>query len=173
VMTAILNSPKAEFAGSGFAKQALNGWQIAPIFTYATPQYVDSTLTVSSSDPRLYVPTPTLSGIGAETPGGVRAPFVPTANLPLGNTVQLDGRVTKTFRMGEAQSIQLSFEAINALNHIRITSVNQTAYKSTWNSTTNTGTITTQTGIGVGTASGGFPDGTNARRAQASFRYVF
>jgi len=176
VMTAILHTP--DVTGSTFAKESVNGWQLAPIFTYATPQFLDSTLTVSSSDPRLYVATPTLSGIGAEAPGGTRVPFLPTANLPLGHTVQLDGRLTKTFPIHESQSIQLSFEAINALNHIRYTSVVQLAYKSTWNSTTNTGILTQQavggtTGLGAGTASSGFPDGTNARRAQASIRYTF
>jgi hypothetical protein len=124
------------------------------------------------------VSAPTLSGIGAEAPGGTRVPFLPTANLPLGHTVQLDGRITKMFAVHEGESLELSFEAINALNHIRYTGVNQLGYKSTWNAATQTGTITQQavggaTGYGAGTASGGFPDGTNARRAQASLRYTF
>jgi hypothetical protein len=191
VISAVLTAPDVN-SGSMFAKQALNGWLLAPIFTFATPQYVDSYVTVggltaatapsgsipaghvtTGADPRLYVPTPTLSGIGAETPGGSRVPFLPTANLPLGQTVQLDGRLTKVFHVHESQSIQLSFEAINALNHIRITGVNQTVYKSLWDSTTNTGVLQLQNGYGAGAASGGFPDGTNARRAQASFRYTF
>ncbi len=191
VISAVLNSPDLS-SGSMFAKQALNGWLLAPIFTFASSQYVDSYLTVggltsatapagsiptghttTGSDPRLYVPTPTLSGIGAETPGGSRVPFLPTANLPLGQTVQLDGRLTKTFNVHEGQTVQLSFEAINALNHIRITGVNQTVYKSLWDSTSNSGILQLQNGYGAGTASGGFPDGTNARRAQASLRYTF
>jgi hypothetical protein len=189
VMSAMLHTP--DIKGSTLERQTLNGWQLAPIFTYATPQFVDSTLTVgglsagalgglvtTGSDPRLYVPTPTLSGIGAEAPGGTRVPFLPTANLPLGHTVQLDGRLTKTFPIHETQSIELSFEAINALNHIRFTGVNQLAYKSGWNTSTETGYLQQQvaggaSGTGAGTASGGFPDGTNARRAQASFRYTF
>ena len=177
VLSGLISAPKVDYSSLA-AKQALNGWELSPIFTYATPQYVDSTLTVSSADPRLYVPTPTLSGIGAEAPGGTRVPFLPTANLPLGHTVQLDGRLTKSFALPKGQSIQLAFEAINALNHIRYTGVVQLAYKSTWNSNTNIGTLTQQpvggtTGLGAGNASGGFPDGTNARRAQASFRYTF
>jgi hypothetical protein len=35
------------------------------------------------------------------------------------------------------------------------------------------GVIRPVPGVGVGTASGGFPDGTNARRAQFSARVVF
>jgi Carboxypeptidase regulatory-like domain/TonB dependent receptor len=191
VISAVVNSPDMS-SGSMFARQALSGWLLAPIFTFASAQYVDSYLTVggltaatapagsiptghvtTGSDPRLYVPTPTLSGIGAETPGGSRVPFLPTANLPLGQTVQLDGRLTKLFHVRESQTIQLSFEAINALNHIRITGVNQTVYRSLWDSTSNTGILQLQNGYGAGAASGGFPDGTNARRAQASLRYTF
>jgi hypothetical protein len=171
VMTAEIHSP--DVTGSTFKTETLNGWQLAPIFTYATPQYVDSTLTVSSFDPRLYATSSTLSGIGAEAPGGTRVPFLPTANLPLGHTVQLDGRLIKNIPVHDAQSIQLSFEAINALNHIRNTGVNQLAYKATWNTATETGTITQQNGVGTGAASAGFPDGTNARRAQVSVRYTF
>ena len=199
VMSADLHSPDVN--GADFKKRLLNGWQLAPIFTYATPQFVDSYLTVGSasigggagqlpaaavpagdkttgSDPRLYVATPTLSGIGAETPGGSRVPFLPTANLPLGHTVQLDGRLIKTIPIHEAQSIELSFEAINALNHIRNTGVVQTVYKSLWDSTSSNGYLVQQvqggtTGWGAGSASGGFPDGTNARRAQASIRFTF
>jgi hypothetical protein len=184
VLTAVISSPKIE-SGSTFTKQALNGWQLAPIFTYATPQFLDTLLTAgglgsgalgglvtASTDPRLYN-SATMSGIGGEAPGGSRAFFVPTANLPLGNTVQLDGRLTKIFNVHEGQTIQLSFEAINALNHIRYTAVNQTGYKSGWNTATKTGYVQQVSGLGAGTASGGFPDGTNARRAQASVRFTF
>jgi hypothetical protein len=69
--------------------------------------------------------------------------------------------------------VELTFEAVNALNHSYFTSVNQTAYKSVWNSTTNTGTIQAVNGVGTGTATAGFPDGTNARRALASLRFTF
>jgi hypothetical protein len=35
------------------------------------------------------------------------------------------------------------------------------------------GVLSPTTGFGVGRASGGFPDGTNARRAQVSARFAF
>ncbi len=115
----------------------------------------------------------TLNGIGGEAPGGTRVPFLPTDNLPLGDQYQLDARLTKHFPIREGQTLELSFEAINAFNHMCFTSVNQTAYKSIWNSTTNTGVIEAVNGTGTGTATAGFPDGTNARRALASMRYTF
>jgi hypothetical protein len=102
VITAVGTSPDIN-SDSTFAKHALNGWMLAPIFTFATAQYVDSYVTVggltaatapagsiraghvtTGADPRLYVPTPTLSGIGAETPGSSRVPFLPTATCLLG-----------------------------------------------------------------------------------------
>jgi hypothetical protein len=51
-------------------------------------------------------------------------------------------------------------------------------YKSLWDTTTNSGYLVQQAkggaaGWGAGTASGGFPDGTNARRAQIALRYTF
>ena len=67
----------------------------------------------------------------------------------------------------KAQLFQNDLSNRNALNHIHYTSVNQTAYTSSWNAATNTGTIKAVSGAGQGTAASGFPDGTNARRAQA------
>ena len=184
VVTAIATSHLS--AGrSTLLRESLDGWQLAPVFTFGTPQAVDSYLTpgglsagslgglvTTTVDPRLYISS-TLSGIGGEAPGGSRVPFLPTANLTLGQTVQLDARLTKIFPIHEKQTIQLAFEAINALNHIRYTAVNQTAYRTGWNTAQQTGYIQPVSGVGAGTASGGFPDGTNARRAQASVRYTF
>lgn len=172
VATAILAPPMRHFA-SMWASQAANGWMLAPVFTAASPQFVNSSLTVSTADPRLYMTTPTLSGIGGEAPGGTRVPFLPTDNLPLGDQYEVDARLTKHFPIRESQSVDLTFEAINVFNHMYYTSVNQTAYKSVWNSTTETGTIQAVNGVGAGTATAAFPDGTNARRAQASVRYTF
>lgn len=190
-MTAILHAPDVR-SSSAFVREALNGWELAPIFTYGTPHFVDSNLTVgglsasslpagtipagdvtTGTDPRLYVPSPTLSGIGAESPGGVRVPFLPTANLPLGRVVRLDGRLTKRFSLPGERTIELSFEAINALNHALITDVQQTAYKSIWDSTAKNGYIQAQKNLGVASGDNGFPDGTSVRRAEASVRYIF
>jgi len=170
VMTAVASLPQHHY-GSNFADQGLNGWQLAPIFTLASPQHVNSLLTVGTPDSALAFTTPTLSGIGGETPGGSRVPFLPTANLPLGKTVQLDARLSKVFRLPKEQSLEFGFEAINVLNHFRFTGVSTTAYRSVYTATTKT--ITAQPGLGTPTASAGYPDGTNARRAQVMFRYTF
>jgi hypothetical protein len=111
--------------------------------------------------------------VGGESPGGIRVPFLPTASLPLGNIARLDARLSKGFGLPRESRLVVGFEATNLFNHISYTGVNQTAYRSAFNAATKIGTLTPVTGLGLGTASGGFPDGTNARRAQVSLRYTF
>lgn len=57
----------------------------------------------------------------------------------------------------------LNFEAFNVTNTVTNTDVN----------TARNGVLTPTPGLGVGRAPAGFPDGTNARRAQVSARFVF
>ncbi len=172
VIAGIAQLPTDMFHGD-LKKQAFGGWQLSPIFVWATPQHVNSVLTISSSNSAWYQ-SGSITGLGGESPAYNRVPFLPVSNLPLGTTAQLDARLTKKFPIKAAQTVELSFEAINALNHIRYTSVNQTGYTANGAA----GTITAASnawpsGYTRGTASGGFPDGTNARRAQASVRYTF
>lgn len=61
----------------------------------------------------------------------------------------------------------LMFEVFNISNTIVDTALNTQAY-------TERGKVLTPTpGLGLGTQSAGFPDGTNARRAQVGARLVF
>jgi len=55
----------------------------------------------------------------------------------------------------------------NLTNTPRDTSINAQAY------TERGGILTPTTALGTGTASAGFPDGTNVRRAQVAARLVF
>jgi hypothetical protein len=64
-------------------------------------------------------------------------------------------------------NLGLSFEAFNVFNTISNTSVVSNAYFANGN------VIKAGVGVGNGTASNGFPDGTNARRAQGSARFTF
>jgi hypothetical protein len=81
--------------------------------------------------------------------------------------------LSKTFILPKETRLELGFEATNLFNHISFTGVNATAFRSTFNTTTGIGTIAPVAGTGLGSATGGFPDGTNARRAQVSLRYSF
>jgi outer membrane receptor protein involved in Fe transport len=166
VVSLIASPPRKEF-GSKFLDTGLNGWQLSVIFTAASPQYVDPLLNVVSGLPGLASNT-TINGM--VTPFGApgRVPFLPRTSIPIDDIVRADARITKTFRLPwESSSISLAFEAFNVFNEISNTSVNQFAYQAIGN------VISPLPGLGAGTASGGFPDGTNARRAQVAARFTF
>jgi TonB dependent receptor/Carboxypeptidase regulatory-like domain len=165
VVSGIISPPKMNF-GSKFANTALNGWQLSLIETAASPQYVDPILIVSSGLPGLASNT-TINGM--VTPFGApgRVPFLPRSSISVDTTNHLDARLTKMFFIKESMNVALSFEAFNVFNIISNTSVVQNAYFATGN------IIRAGTGVGTGTASAGFPDGTNARRAQVSARFTF
>jgi len=61
----------------------------------------------------------------------------------------------------------VNFEAFNIFNRTSNTGVLTEAYSAT------NFVLTPTPGVGQGHASQGFPDGTNARRAQVSLRLVF
>ncbi|MCU1338435.1 MAG: TonB-dependent receptor plug [Bryobacterales bacterium] len=165
VVSAIIAPPRKDF-GSGIVNSALNGWQLSLIETAASAQPVDPILIVSSGLPGLAGGT-TINGM--VTPFGApgRVPFLPRSSVPIDTVNRMDGRLTKGFAYREALRLDLSFEVFNVFNTISNTSVVQNAYFAT-------GTIIrAATGVGNGSASGGFPDGTNARRAQVSARFTF
>ena len=108
----------------------------------------------------------TLNGYG----GSFRVPFWPVNSLYTPPTYRADARLSKVLPFGEnsRMKLYLNFEAFNISNTIVDTSITNQAY------TEAKGVLTlTPAAYGVGTASGGFPDGTNARRAQVSARFVF
>ena len=67
----------------------------------------------------------------------------------------------------ERVNLQLNFEAFNAFNHTYFTGVLTQAY------TASNGVLTPVPRLGEGNATGGFPDGTNARRVQVSARLAW
>jgi hypothetical protein len=162
VGTAIVSPPARNF-GSPAARHLLNGWQLSVIMTAASPQYTNPTVLVQGSQFPGMAFTNTLNGFGA----GTRVPFLPRSSLPIDSTCQADARVAKTFRIGERIQAQGHFEVFNVTNHVSNTFITVQAY------TASGGVLNPSPGLGMGTASGGFPDGTNARRAQISLRLIF
>lgn len=167
VISAIAMAPRKNFS-SKFADATLNGWQLAPLFTAAASQGVDPAVVAITPPGGAFG---TINGFGAQGPGGTRVPFLPTASLRLGKPIRLDARVTKFFALPKEQKISLSFEAINALNHTYNTAVVTNTYQASVVS--GSYRLTRLASAGTGSESGGFPDGTNARRAQVSVRYTF
>ncbi len=148
-----------------FAKYAVNNWQISGIITLAagrpatTPYYLISDTTPFSGAAF----TSSLNGFG----GNNRPPFWPTAALYTPPQYRADMRLSKVLPFKEKYRVYLNFEAFNVTNSQVDTSLNAQAYS------VRGGILSPVASYGVGRASGGFPDGTNARRAQVSMRFVF
>ena len=173
VASGLLSPPPGNFA-SNLANSALNGWQLSTIETFATPQGVDPYVSISALPAALSndVYKTTISGDGIGFAPFQRAPFYPRSSLNLGTTLKTDLRLTKDLKIPHEQSVSLNFEVFNAFNYNTTTSVNQVAVNAAADPNGNVVLMQIK-GAGKGTASAGFPDGTNARREQVSVRYTF
>jgi len=150
---------------------ALNGWQLATITTIATPLPYTETVNVLSN-PSGIENTGYLSGFNGTT--AVPWLGITTGRLP-NDTTRVDARLSKILQFSERFRTTLLFEVFNLTNTVTYTSANTTGYAATWSgpAVAGHGTLYPVTGLGIGNASGGFPDGTNARRAQAGLRLDF
>lgn len=146
-----------------FVRAALNHWRLSQISTFASAQPATPVVLVSG------VPFPgaafnsTLNGFG----GWTRVPFLPASSLDIDQVVRTDARLTRILKISDRHEVQLNFEAFNLFNHVANTSVNTAAFEAT------NGILRPLPHLGEGVASQGYPDGTNARRAQVSVRIVW
>lgn len=156
-------TPQLSKSQSGAAKWLLNNWQLSQITTFASAQPATPTIFVSGNPFTGAAFNTSLNGFG----GSSRVPFMPAASLDIDQIYRTDARLTKILPFTERFQLHLNFEAFNVFNHVSDTSVNGQAYQAS------AGVLTPTAGLGVGSASAGFPDGTNARRAQVSLRFIF
>ncbi len=164
-------NPTFSHSSGAWARYGVNGWQLAAITTIATPLPYSETVNVTSNYPGL-ASNGYLTGFG----GTSLVPFlgVNTQRLP-NDTTRVDARLSKIFPIGEHFRTTLNFEVFNLTNTVTYTSAVSTGYQASWtgNAASGRGVIYPVAGLGTPTADGGFPDGTNARRAQASIRLDF
>jgi hypothetical protein len=99
--------------------------------------------------------------------GWTRVPFLPVGNLDVDQIKRLDARVERQLPFTERVRGKIMFEAFNVFNMMYNTTISTQAYSAT------NGVLTPTAGLGAGRASQGFPDGTNARRAQVALRLTF
>jgi len=158
-----LHSPTFTKSTSAWARYLVNHWQLSQITTFASAQAQTPTIRISGVPFTGAAFTSTLNGFG----GSSRAPFIPAASLDIDQVYRTDARLTKVLPVGERLQVLLNFEVFNVFNNVSNTSVNSEAFSASG------GVLTPTPGLGVGFASQGFPDGTNARRAQFSARVVF
>ncbi len=174
--------PKFMRGNSALAKYIVNGWQLDGILTLASGRPTFESIGYSSTtNVTTLIPFTSLNGLGGDT----RVPFLPNNPLMIDATTRLDARISHTWRIREKMTLSALFEAFNVTNTISNTSVMAPGFTAA-----NKGTITAPNFViapcasatattcapetpGLGTASAGFPDGTNARRAQVGARFVF
>lgn len=157
-----IHQPTFTKRNSAFAKYALNHWQFSQITTYAAPFYTTPTIFVSGS---AYPGAPffSLNGFG----GSSRVPFEGASSMRIDDVFRTDARLTKLLPIRERMQVHLNFEVFNLFNNVSNTSIRNQAY------TAQGGVLRPDPRRGEPTASAGFPDGTNARRAQISARFIF
>jgi hypothetical protein len=166
--------PKITESNSAVAKFLVNGWELSGITTLASAHPTSATMGGASTSANGVFPGITLANSTINGSGGWnRVPFWPVSSLNIDQIYNVDGRLTRSIPISERVKATLNFEAFNACNTIHNTGVQTQAY------TVNSGGIlkpqlTNGVSIlGQGNQSQGFPDGTNARRAQVSLRFVF
>lgn len=150
-------------AGGRLFRAVAGGWQLSQITTVASPQHTSAVVFVSGTPFPGAAFNTTINGFG----GSPRVPFLPPNTLAIDHVVRTDARLTRTVPLWEDVRMMLSFEAFNVFNHVSDTSVSTQAFE------LRNRVLTPTEGLGKGVASGGYPDGTNARRAQVSLRFTF
>jgi hypothetical protein len=148
---------------SGVTRWLVKGWQLSQITTLASAQPTTPTIFISGAPFSGAAFNTSLNGFG----GSNRVPFLPFNSLDIDQVYRVDARLTKVLPFTERFNVYLNLEAFNVFNTQYNTFVNTEAYRVTG------GVLTPSSGLGQGNQSQGFPDGTNARRAQVSIRATF
>jgi hypothetical protein len=162
VMSGLISPPRIKAANKA-TDLLMNDWQMTFIATIASARYATPTIAVSALPFTGAAFTSTLNGSGGDN----RVPFWARTSLPIDDVARVDARMMKSFRIQETMRLTFSFEAFNVFNNVSDTSVFTQAMTSSGN------VIRPVSSYGGGSASQGFPDGTNARRAQIGLRFVF
>jgi hypothetical protein len=175
--------PKFWKSDSALAKYVVNGWELTGLLTLASgrPTFESVSFSSTTNVSNLLAFTGSLTGLGGDN----RVPFLPNNPLMIDPTYRFDTRLSKLFEIREKMSLQLLFEVFNLTNTVANTGVVTSGYTAANKGTATapnfviapcasaTATTCAPTTPGLGNASGGFPDGTNARRAQVGVRFTF
>jgi outer membrane receptor protein involved in Fe transport len=166
-------SPTFTHHTDAVSRLLINNWQLANITTIGTGLPLTESLSISNTLTAAQIAslglpsnlafTNTLNGFG----GSGQVPFLGINTLRLPNSYKTDARLSKILPFTERFRGTLSFEVFNLTNTPTITGLISRGY------TASGLNIMPSPGLGTPTASSGFPDGTSARRAQASMRFEF
>jgi len=152
------------------AKYLVNNWQLSGITTLAAGRpYTSPSIRVSSAETTIpLLATGDIDGFA----GNTRAPFLPINTIFTPPSYRADARLSKIIPIqikDRTTNLSLNFEMFNVSNSWSPTAMSSTVYVAT------KGVLALQAPgtYGYGTADGGFPDGTQARRMQISARFSF
>jgi hypothetical protein len=161
--------------GTSFADRYLiNGWQLSVVDIAASSQPLVPTISVSGRAPGVLSGS-SLNGLG----GSNRVPFESISALNVGPLYRTDARIAKMFPIGEHLKAYLQFEAFNVFNHVIVSGSSPRVTQQYTSISQTTGPFAGKVTLVPNAAYGSIvqtqiaPDGTTARRAQVSVRFVF
>ena len=161
---AFVEEPVFTHRNGSFFKYVVNNWQFSSITTLAAGRPTTAQIRTTDTAVPGMAYTTSIDGFG----GNFRVPFWPVNSLYTPPAYRADVRVSKIIPVNERFRLFLNFEVFNVSNTVVDTSITNQAYVEAKRVLT-----LTPGAFGIGTASSGFPDGTNARRAQVGARAVF
>jgi outer membrane receptor protein involved in Fe transport len=175
ILVGILN-PKFTHGNSWAEKTFVNGWQLSFISTFASSFPINSIIggVSSSTLPTIagqtFFATSTINGLGGTT----RVPFQPVDNQNDGATFRTDARLAKFFTITERFKVELAFEAANVFNHLIVEGASPLQEEEYALQKINGQSVLVPYPLyGQILQTQSPPDGTTARRAQASLRIIF
>ncbi|MDQ6664497.1 MAG: hypothetical protein M3Z23_08895, partial [Acidobacteriota bacterium] len=154
---------------SAVSRYLVNSWELSVLGSFSSSPQVSPTVQISSAPapaPFTSANTGSLNGYASG-----RLPFQPIGSLQIDPVERIDARITKFFPITERVSAMFTFDAFNVFNHRYFTSVSTREYIETV--AAGVPVLNPAAGFNQGTATGGFPDGTNARRLQIGARLVW
>ena len=157
----------------GFYKYVVNNWEFASIMTVNSDRpYGSPTISVNGTPVAGMFSNFSINGYGLSG----RVPFLPVDSVLQPASYRADLRISKIVPIGERYRLYFNLEVFNVSNTWSPTGVFTSAY-------TETGTcgaappkncqLIPVSGLGQGSSDALNPDGTEARRLQASVRFTF
>jgi hypothetical protein len=178
IVTGIV-SPRFTNGNSWADRTIVNGWQLSFVSTAASSFPINSVIggvsstTLPTIAGQTFFATSTINGLGGFN--AQRVPFQPVGNLDVPPTYRTDARLAKIFSVNERLKIQLAFEAQNIFNHLIVAGASplqEQEYALTKNQAAQS-VLVPFANYKQLLATQAPPDGTTARRAQASLRITF
>jgi hypothetical protein len=164
MVISFVEQPTFTRRGGSFYKYFVNNWQLGAITTLAAGRPTTAQIRTTDTPVAGMAYNTSIDGFG----GNFRVPFWPVNSLYTPPAYRADARISKIIPVNERLRFYLNFEVFNVTNTVVNTAITNQAYTESKRVLT-----LTPNAFGVGTASSGFPDGTNARRAQVALRCLF